>query len=40
VPANEFEEVSIQRTHGFVDGELLESSERDRQITTKFRKKL
>jgi hypothetical protein len=40
VPANEFEEASIQGTHSFLDGELFESSERDRQITTEFRKKL
>jgi hypothetical protein len=40
VPANEFEEVSIQGTDSFLDGELLESSERDRQITMKPRKKL
>ncbi len=34
------EKVGIQGTHGFLNSEMLESSERDRQITTKFRKKL
>jgi hypothetical protein len=40
VPANEFEEVSIQGMQSSLDGELLESFERDRQTTTKTRKKL
>jgi len=35
-----FEKLGIQGTHGFLNGEMLESFERDRQITTKSRKKL